>query len=149
MHIRHRTHSLRVSALLAASIQLVVSGASHAVDPGELAPPDVQQLLHAQSRELETAMAAGNEAEIRRIVDVIKETVGDYAGIPESPERYHYPIDPSPPEFDKILGTMVRGPRYPTGKCWRRYAPRGTKIRSKCGRPHTSRSSALPPQNPV
>lgn len=93
-------------------VGLVTAGAAAwCQQPGALAPAETQQRLKILGRELSDAMAAADLEAIEAVVAEVRDALGPYAGVPESPERYQTPVNTAVPSLETVRAAWERSYR--------------------------------------
>jgi hypothetical protein len=81
--------------------------------PGDRPGPETLRRLPALVRQLDQVMQARDLPAIERAVAAVREALGPYAGVPESPERHVFPIETSTPPLDVVIRAWDQGYRGP------------------------------------
>src|SRR5690606_2779984 len=79
-------------------VLLLMPVPAHAQSPGDAPPKRAQQRLRALALSLESALNARDRTAIDNGVTQMRAILGPFAGIPESPEKYHVPVNDTQPD---------------------------------------------------
>lgn len=85
-------------------VLLLMPVPAHAQSPGDAPPKRAQQRLRALALSLESALNARDRTAIDNGVTQMRAILGPFAGIPESPEKYHVPVNDTQPDYQRVVG---------------------------------------------